>query len=93
MDVVLLHALGKGTAKRTPEHDFDDGSESKVKVYVVDGKISFCKMWNSSNNNYFDLKTACSLISDKFMEDEDLVEGTVSVGFSEIWFEIVEKDL
>ncbi len=93
MDIVLLHNLGKGNVKRTPEHDFDDGADGKTKVFMVDGKISFCKMWNASNNSSFDLKKACEEISDKLVEDENIEEGHFSIEFNEIWFEIKEKNL
>ena len=95
MDKLLLQNLVRANYKRSKNDDFSDGMGGTVKVYVVETETSKCKIWNSSNNNSFDLVKACAEVSDAILEgaivNQDVCEGHFSVGFNEIWFEIEEK--
>ena len=91
MDKQLLKKLINGTCKHSPGDDFADGMGGTVKVYTVETDSSKCKIWNSSNSSSFDLLKACTEIADRLLEEDDVCEGHFSIGFKEIWFEIVEK--
>lgn len=92
MDKLLVKNLVDGNYTRSKNDDFSDGMGGTVKVYAVESAKSKCKMWNSSNNDSFDVLKSCAEIASKILADEDDVcEGHFSVGFNEIWFEIEEK--
>jgi hypothetical protein len=91
MDKKLVRKLINAEYKRSKNDDFADGIGGTVKVYVVETETFRCKLWNSSNNKSFDLLAACTGIADKILEDDEIDEGTVSLGFNEIMFEVEEK--
>lgn len=91
MDKLLLSNLIGSEIKHTPSEDFDDGMGGRVKVYVVEGQKTKCKVWNSSNGSSFSRKEVCSEIAKRYLADEDLCEGRVDDNMNEIMFEISEK--
>jgi hypothetical protein len=91
MDSKLVKNLINANYKRSAGDDFADGIGGTVKVYTVETDSSRCKFWNSSNNSSFDLLKACTGIADAILEDDEIDEGTVSIGFNEVMFEIEEK--
>ncbi len=91
MDNKLVKRLIKAQYKRSKNDDFSDGIGGTVKVYVVETDDSRCKFWNSSNNSGFDTLAASTKIAEEILEDDEISEGTVSVGFNEIMFELEEK--
>jgi hypothetical protein len=93
MDKKLIKNLISANFKRSKEDDFADGIGGTVNVFVVETETSKCKFWNSSDNSSFDLVAACNGIADKILEEDedDVCEGTFSLGLKEIWFQIEEK--
>jgi hypothetical protein len=94
MDKQLLKKLVNANYTRSQKDDFPDGMGGTVKVYVVETEESKCKIWNSSNNNSFNLAEACKEIFNNLVDhsvEDCLMEGHFSIGFNEIWFEMEEK--
>ena len=91
MDKQLNKNFLSRTYKRSKEHDFSDGIGGTVPVLVVEGKKKICKFWNSSvSNTTFNKEDALAKIAERVIDGD--VEGTVSVGFDEIWFELIDKE-
>jgi len=93
MDKQLIKNLVQGNFKRSPEMDGDACPGEKVNMFSVDGETSICKLWNSSNNSAFNKKEACKRILEHILEDEDdeVYDGSFSIDFNEIMFEIRSK--
>lgn len=93
MDKELMKNLIRGNVKRSPEMDGDACPGEKVNMFSVEGDTSICKLWNSSNNSPFSRKEACSRIASLILEDEDdeVYDGSFSIDFNEIMFEIRSK--
>ena len=93
MDKELMKNLIRGNYKRSPEMDGDACPGEKVNMFSVESETSICKFWNSSNNSSFNKKEACSRIVSQILEDEDdeVYDGSFSIDFNEIMFEIRSK--
>lgn len=87
----LIKKLVRANYTRSKNDDFADGIGGTVKVYVVETEEFKCKFWNSSNNDSFNLLAACTRIAEEILEDDEIDEGTISIGFNEIMFEVEEK--
>lgn len=91
MDKDLVKSLNNTEIKRAPEFDNTICPDTPVKAYKVESKKSICKIWNSSNDQGFDLGKACKEVINKILSDTNITEGTFNMNFNEIWFEITEK--
>jgi len=97
MDKLLLKNLISANFKRSSELDGTICKGEKIKVFTVNGEQTKCLIWNSSNNSGFDKKDACRQIAEQILDDGDsfteavTFQGSLSMDFNEIMFEIKEK--
>jgi hypothetical protein len=76
---------------RSPELDFSIHPVVRVTMFTVETDELFCKVWNSSNDARFDRDYVCKEIASQLLDDDTLMEGSVSYNLNEIMFEITEK--